>query len=37
VPLPGLSDVERVLLPYAHFPVLLRLDKRPGAVTGEGD
>src|SRR4051812_929388 len=28
VPLPGLPGVGTVLLPYTHFSVLLRLDKR---------
>lgn len=33
VHLPGLAGVETVLLPYTHFSVLMRLDKRL-AVTG---
>jgi DNA/RNA endonuclease G (NUC1) len=36
VPLPGLAGVETVLLPYTHFSVLMRLDKRLAAVTGVG-
>ncbi|MBT2546907.1 DNA/RNA non-specific endonuclease [Arthrobacter sp. ISL-65] len=36
VPLPGLAAVETVLLPYTHFSVLMRLDKRLAAVTGVG-
>lgn len=36
VPLPPLPDVETVLLPYTHFSVLMRLDKRLAAVTGLG-
>ena len=43
VPLPHLSpgaaagaDVDTVLLPYTHFSVLMRLDKRLAAVTGLG-
>jgi DNA/RNA endonuclease G (NUC1) len=36
VPLPSLAVVETVLLPYTHFPVLLRTDKRLAAVTGVG-
>ncbi|MFJ5695966.1 DNA/RNA non-specific endonuclease [Arthrobacter sp. NPDC093125] len=36
VPLPGLADVDTVLLPYTHFSVLMRLDKRLAAVTGLG-
>jgi DNA/RNA endonuclease G (NUC1) len=43
VPLPGLSPraaagagVDTVLLPYTHFSVLMRLDKRLAAVTGLG-
>jgi endonuclease G len=36
VPLPGLRGVETVLLPYTHFSVLMRLDKRLAAVTGLG-
>jgi endonuclease G len=36
VPLPGLADVETVLLRYTHFSVLMRLDKRLAAVTGLG-
>jgi DNA/RNA endonuclease G (NUC1) len=36
VPLPDLAGVETVLLPYTHFSVLMRLDKRLAAVTGLG-
>ncbi|TSE15992.1 DNA/RNA non-specific endonuclease [Arthrobacter sp. KBS0703] len=36
VPLPGLAGVESVLLPYTHFSVLMRRDKRLAAVTGVG-
>jgi DNA/RNA endonuclease G (NUC1) len=36
VPLPGLAGVKTVLLPYTHFSVLMRLDKRLAAVTGVG-
>jgi DNA/RNA endonuclease G (NUC1) len=36
VPLPALAGVEPVLLPYAHFSVLILLDERPAAVTGVG-
>jgi len=36
VPLPGLGGVDTVLLPYTHFSVLMRLDKRLAAVTGVG-
>lgn len=36
VPLPALPGVETVLLPYTHFSVLMRLDKRLAAVTGLG-
>jgi DNA/RNA endonuclease G (NUC1) len=43
VPLPGLSRrdtagarLDTVLLPYTHFSVLMRLDKRLAAVTGLG-
>src|SRR5918994_890219 len=36
VPLPGLAGVETVRLPYTHFSVLMRLDKRLAAVTGLG-
>jgi DNA/RNA endonuclease G (NUC1) len=36
VPLPALPDVATVLLPYTHFSVLMRLDKRLAAVTGLG-
>ena len=36
VPLPALAGVETVLLPYTHFSVLMRLDKRLAAVTGVG-
>jgi endonuclease G len=34
LPLPALAGAEAVLLPYTHFSVLIRLDKRPAAVTG---
>jgi endonuclease G len=34
VPLPGLAGKETALLPYTHFSVLMRLDKRLAAVTG---
>lgn len=33
VPIPALPGVKTVLLPYTHFSVLLRLDKRLAAVT----
>jgi DNA/RNA endonuclease G (NUC1) len=36
VPLPRLAGKETVLLPYTHFSVLMRLDKRLAAVTGLG-
>jgi endonuclease G len=36
VPLPALPGVETVLLPYTHFSVLMRSDKRLAAVTGVG-
>jgi endonuclease G len=36
LPLPRLAGVETVLLPYTHFSVLMRLDKRLAAVTGVG-
>lgn len=36
VPMPGLKNVESVLLPYTHFSVLMRPDKRLAAVTGLG-
>jgi DNA/RNA endonuclease G (NUC1) len=36
VPLPELRGVETVLLPYTHFSVLMRTDKRLAAVTGLG-
>ncbi|MFF2318192.1 DNA/RNA non-specific endonuclease [Arthrobacter sp. NPDC058097] len=36
VPLPGLAGVETVVLPYTHFSVLVRPDKRLAAVTGLG-
>lgn len=36
VPLPPLAGKETVLLPYTHFSVLMRLDKRLAAVTGLG-
>ncbi|GHD05679.1 DNA/RNA non-specific endonuclease [Zhihengliuella salsuginis] len=36
VPVPALGGVETVLLPYTHFSVLLRPDKRLAAVTALG-
>lgn len=36
VSLPTLPGVETVLLPYTHFSVLMRMDKRLAAVTGLG-
>jgi endonuclease G len=36
VPLPGLAGAETVRLPYTHFSVLMRLDKRLAGVTGVG-
>ena len=36
VPLPGLPGADTVQLPYTHFSVLMRLDKRLAAVTGLG-
>lgn len=36
VPLPGLVGVETAVLPYTHFSVLMRLDKRLAAVTAVG-
>jgi endonuclease G len=36
VPAPTLAGVETVLLPYTHFSVLMRLDKRLAAVTALG-
>ena len=36
VPMPALPGVETVLLPYTHFSVLMRPDKRLAAVTGLG-
>ncbi|UKA68385.1 DNA/RNA non-specific endonuclease [Arthrobacter sp. FW306-05-C] len=36
VPIPELPGVETVLLPYTHFSVLMRLDKRLAAVTALG-
>lgn len=36
VPVPALADTETVLLPYTHFSVLMRLDKRLAAVTALG-
>jgi DNA/RNA endonuclease G (NUC1) len=36
VPLPGLAGAETVGLPYTHFSVLMRLDKRLAGVTGVG-
>ncbi|MET3718665.1 hypothetical protein [Arthrobacter sp. UYEF21] len=34
--MPTLAGVETVLLPYTHFSVLMRLDKRLAAVTALG-
>ncbi|MFF2244342.1 DNA/RNA non-specific endonuclease [Arthrobacter sp. NPDC058130] len=34
--MPALDGVESVLLPYTHFSVLLRLEKRLAAVTALG-
>ncbi|MDQ1058260.1 DNA/RNA endonuclease G (NUC1) [Arthrobacter globiformis] len=36
VPLPALAGTETSLLPYTHFSVLMRPDKRLAAVTGVG-
>ncbi|MHA7284548.1 DNA/RNA non-specific endonuclease [Arthrobacter sp. TMS2-4] len=36
VPVPFLDDVDTILLPYTHFSVLMRLDKRLAAVTALG-
>ena len=36
VPLPTLDGVDTVLLPYTHFSVLMRTDKRLAAVAGLG-
>ena len=36
VPVPTLAGVETVFLPYTHFSVLMRLDKRLAAVTALG-
>ncbi|MET3934387.1 hypothetical protein [Arthrobacter sp. OAP107] len=36
VPLPALAGTETILLPYTHFSVLMRSDKRLAAVTGVG-
>lgn len=36
VPIPVLAGVETVLLPYTHFSVRMRLDKRLAAVTAVG-
>jgi DNA/RNA endonuclease G (NUC1) len=36
VPIPTLDGVETVLLPYTHFSVLMRLDKRLAAITALG-
>ena len=36
VPVPSLAGAETVLLPYTHFSVLMRLDKRLAAVTALG-
>lgn len=36
VPIPTLDDVDTVLLPYTHFSVLMRPDKRLAAITALG-
>lgn len=36
VPMPALDGVETVLLPYTHFSILMRPDKRLAAVTALG-
>jgi endonuclease G len=36
VPIPAADEVDTVLLPYTHFSVLMRLDKRLAAVTAVG-
>ena len=36
VPIPTLDDTEMVLLPYTHFSVLMRTDKRLAAITALG-
>jgi DNA/RNA endonuclease G (NUC1) len=36
VPMPKLQNIKSVLLPYTHFSVLMRPDKRLAAVTGLG-
>jgi DNA/RNA endonuclease G (NUC1) len=36
VAVPALAGVETVLLPYTHFSVLMRLDKRLAAITAVG-
>ncbi|MHA7191066.1 DNA/RNA non-specific endonuclease [Arthrobacter sp. MDT2-16] len=36
VPVPTLDDVETMLLPYTHFSVLMRPDKRLAAITALG-
>src|SRR5688572_25892396 len=36
VPLPSLKGIDTVLLPYTHFSVLMRTDKRLAAITGLG-
>ncbi len=36
MPIPNLDDVETVLLPYTHFSVLMRPDKRLAAITALG-
>ncbi|WP_251040150.1 DNA/RNA non-specific endonuclease [Arthrobacter sp. ISL-72] len=36
VPLPSLDGIGTVLLPYTHFSVLMRTDKRLAAITGLG-
>lgn len=36
MPVPALAGIETVLLPYRHFSVLMRPDKRLAAVTALG-
>ncbi|WP_461189151.1 DNA/RNA non-specific endonuclease [Arthrobacter sp. Z4-13] len=36
LPVPALAGAETVLLPYTHFSVLMRLDKRLAAITALG-
>ncbi|MCB5275532.1 hypothetical protein BJG92_03083 [Arthrobacter sp. SO5] len=36
VPIPSINDVETTLLPYTHFSVLMRPDKRLAAITALG-